>query len=128
MVNAINGGCIKMGGGKMTKLERVEELFKGTDLEDIELEGDTAEELIENIEQRIGEEEMIYYSNAMKYLAENDASLQDSLALADELGYELKNLSSETLATLLQQSIMREKLSELKQEIEDIFESEDNDD
>ena len=36
----------------------------------------------------------------MKYLSEHDASLYDSIDLASSMGYDLKNLNSETLASL----------------------------
>jgi len=45
--------------------------------------------------------EVIYYDNAIDYLKENDASLNQSLELALDLGYELKNINSELLASLL---------------------------
>jgi len=38
--------------------------------------------------------EIIYYSNAIKYLQENDASLNESINIAFLHGYELKNLNS----------------------------------
>lgn len=46
------------------------------------------------------EQEIIYYSRAINYLAENDSSLVDSLALAHEFGFSLDKLNSETLATI----------------------------
>ena len=45
-------------------------------------------------------EEVIYYSSAIRYLKENDPSLTESLEIATEYGYEAKNLNSELLATL----------------------------
>ena len=45
-------------------------------------------------------EEVIYYSSAIRYLKENDPSLTESLEIATEYGYEAKNLNSEVLATL----------------------------
>ena len=45
-------------------------------------------------------EEIIYYSNAINYLKENDASLSESLEIATEYGYTLENLNSEILASL----------------------------
>ena len=45
-------------------------------------------------------EEVIYYSSAIRYLKENDPSLTESLEIATEYGYEVKNLNSELLATL----------------------------
>ena len=44
--------------------------------------------------------EIIYYSNAMKYLQENDCSLSESLDLANQMGFTLENINSETLASL----------------------------
>ena len=45
-------------------------------------------------------EEVIYYSSAIRYLKDNDPSLTESLEIATEYGYEAKNLNSEVLATL----------------------------
>ena len=45
-------------------------------------------------------EEIIYYSTAIRYLKENDPSLTESLEIATEYGYEAKNLNSEVLASL----------------------------
>ena len=45
------------------------------------------------------EEEIIYYSSAIRYLKENDPSLCDSLEIAEEYGYSCKNLNSEILAS-----------------------------
>lgn len=49
------------------------------------------------------EQEITYYSRAIEYLSENDSSLVDSLALANEYGLTLDKLNSETLATILYQ-------------------------
>lgn len=55
-----------------------------------------------HIEQAINESsDIIYYSRAMDYLAENDASLTRSLEIASEFGYSLEDLNSEKLASLL---------------------------
>ena len=45
-------------------------------------------------------EEVIYYSTAIRYLKDNDPSLCESLEIATEYGYEAKNLNSELLASL----------------------------
>ena len=50
--------------------------------------GITFEEYEERMEQSIHENEIIYHSNAIKYLRENDPSLQESLSIAYEFGYE----------------------------------------
>jgi hypothetical protein len=65
--------------------------------------------------------EIIYYNKAMKYLLENDASLLDSFRIAREYGYELKNLNSETLASLLASENARNEFYELENEINNIL-------
>jgi len=52
--------------------------------------------------REITDSEVIYYYDAMKYLLENDQSLNESIDLAIDMGYELKNINSCILASLLQ--------------------------
>lgn len=66
--------------------------------------------------------EIIYYTDAIKYLAENDCSLRNSLEIAAEMGYEIKNINSELLASLLASSKAQEDFFDLKGEIETFFE------
>jgi len=61
--------------------------------------------------------EIIYYYKAMKYLAEFDASLTESLEIAKELGYELENVNSELLASLLATHYNEQKFWELEEQI-----------
>jgi hypothetical protein len=65
--------------------------------------------------------EIIYYSDAMRYLMQNDNSLRNSLDLAADFGYELKNLNSETLASLLASENARNEFYELESEINSIL-------
>lgn len=65
--------------------------------------------------------EIIYYSNAIQYLSENDKSLMDSLGIAQELGYEVKNLNSEVLASLLATQKVREDFYDKETEIDNFF-------
>lgn len=44
--------------------------------------------------------EIIYYSKAIEYLKNNDASLSESIEIASEYGYTLENINSEALASL----------------------------
>ena len=44
--------------------------------------------------------DIIYYSKAIEYLKNNDASLSESIEIATEYGYTLENINSETLASL----------------------------
>lgn len=71
------------------------------DIEDFEELEDYINNLNNNNNNEITQEEIIYYDNAIEYLAKNDASLLDSLELAEELGYTIKNINSELLASLL---------------------------
>ena len=101
---------------------KLKELFKNTGFECYQFEGFMdAETLIDHMRTEISEDEIIYYSNAMKYLSENDNSLRESMEIADELGYEPKNINSELLATLLQQRNLEEELNGLTNEIEECF-------
>ena len=65
--------------------------------------------------------DIIYYANAIKYLQENDPSLNESLKIAEEYGYELKHLNSEVLASLLASRNARENFAEFREEIEEFF-------
>lgn len=66
--------------------------------------------------------EIIYYHKAIDFLKENDPSLCNSIALACEYGYNLENLDSETLASILATDIFRTQFFELETEINEIFE------
>lgn len=65
--------------------------------------------------------EIIYYSEAMKYLTLHDTSLTDSLQIANELGYAVENLNSELLASLLASQITRDAFGAYFDEIENFF-------
>jgi hypothetical protein len=65
--------------------------------------------------------EIIYSSNAMEYLSENDPSLCESLEIALESGYTLENLNSEILASLLSSQNARNDFYDLESEINDFF-------
>ena len=59
------------------------------------------------------EQEIIYYSKAMDYLMENDASLKDSLAIATEYGIDdPSKLNSEYLATIHYQDALKNSIGE----------------
>lgn len=105
-----------------TKEKRLEEVLKGSSFEDYTCEGETADEVIESLQEQISQDEIIYYSNAIEYLKENDASLNESLEIAEGMGYSPKDLSSEILATLLYQQNLNEELGDLTSHIEGVFE------
>jgi intracellular sulfur oxidation DsrE/DsrF family protein len=65
--------------------------------------------------------EIIYYSNAIKYLQEHDPSLKYSLSLACDMGFEIQNISSETLASLLASENVLNDFYSKQSEIENFF-------
>jgi len=67
--------------------------------------------------------EIIYYSSAIEYLAKNDNSLKESLGIAHEMGYELKNLNSEILASMLASRYAYDDFCELENEINEFIEN-----
>ena len=106
----------------MTRNEELKKLLENTNLDCLDYQDfETAEELIDNMRTQISEDEVIYYSNAMEYLSRNDASLKDSIEIALEFGYELKDINSELLATLLNQKLLDEELSGIENRIKDIY-------
>ena len=84
---------------------------------------DPFETICEMIEDNGGFDiEIVYYSNAIDFLAKNDPSLQISLGIAAELGFEVQNLNSEILASLLASENVRSEFYELEHEINSFFE------
>ena len=79
------------------------------------------ERYFEELEYSTHQTECIYYSNAMKYLSEHDNSLNESLEIASEMGYEVEQLNSELLATLLMQRKELEALYDAKDDLEDLY-------
>jgi len=73
--------------------------YNAVKLDDITELEEYLQELDENGD--ITNTEVIYYATAMDYLKENDPCLEFSMKLASDMGYELKNINSELLASLL---------------------------
>lgn len=81
------------------------------------------DQITEEIENNNGFDcEVIYYSNAIEYLRNNDPSLQESMGIASEMGYATENINSELLASLLKSQNVREEWGELEDEINEYFE------
>jgi len=97
-------------------------LLEITDSEiDIDVDlGYSFDTFCDNINEAIDQIEVIYYSNAIEFLRENDTSLTDSMELAHEYGFQAKDLNSELLATILKQKLIRDDLdySEIKERFE----------
>jgi len=67
------------------------------------------------------EVDIIYYSIAIKYLSENDASLSESVEIASDLGYSTENINSELLASLHASQKVREDFYSITNEIDEIL-------
>lgn len=65
--------------------------------------------------------EVLYSSTAIKFLSEHDAGLTESLEIAKEYGYDIENLNSELLASLLKSRMLEESWYELRSEVEDFL-------
>ncbi len=59
------------------------------------------------------QQEIIYYSKAMDYLIENDPSLRESMAIANEYGSDLNQINSEYLATIHYQDALINSIKEV---------------
>ena len=75
------------------------------DVEELEeaIDNDSLQEYLEELDDDgdITRTDVIYYSIAIQYLAENDQSLNESMEIAKEYWYELDSINSELLASLL---------------------------
>ena len=117
-----------------TKTEKIETFFAELDQQielndniinyiDIDaIDNDAFNSIYDMIEENDGFNcDVIYYSNAIKYLQENDPSLNESLEIASELGYEVNNLNSEILASLLKSQNARDEFLDFRDEINEFF-------
>lgn len=95
--------------------------FSNIDVEEIDLNNpfDSIQELLQ--ENGDFDIEIMYYTEAIEYLRKNDPSLRNSLEIAATMGFSVKNLTSEKLASLLASEEAKEEFSNLKNEIEDFF-------
>jgi hypothetical protein len=81
-----------------------------------------SDDLLEIIEDNNGFDiDIIYYSKAIKYLSEHDASLRSSIDIAIDMGFDLENINSETLASLHASQKVREDFHEITDEIDEIL-------
>lgn len=114
------------------QIAKIEKFLNGLNIENLEImDFVTIEEIdkdnaFDSIQEQIDdsngfEVDIIYYSNAIKYLSENDNSLKESLGIAIELGFKMHTLNSEVLASLLASQNVREEFYDKKDEIENFF-------
>lgn len=104
----------------------VNDFLNWSDYEEEELSFDWLTDLLLD-QNGFFEVEVIYYSNAINYLVENDPSLNESLEIASEFGYSLASLSSEVLASLLKSRNFYEEWQKLENKIDTFFEELKND-
>ena len=97
------------------------EILSNIELNDIDLEN-PFNSIYTAIDDNNGFDiEIIYYSNAIEYLKRNDPSLSESIEIALDYGYELKNINSELLASLLASQNSREQFNNYENEINNFF-------
>ena len=94
-------------------------------VEDLEIEdfqNDIFDTICDTIQDNNGfDQEVIYYASAIKYLAENDPSLRESLEIASDFCFDPKDLNSEVLASLLKTQNVTEEFYELRDEVNSFF-------
>ncbi len=92
-------------------------------IDDESNESETIDELVEYIDEQSNgyQVDVIYHYNAMQYLLENDQSLQYSLEIAKNSGFEIDNINSELLASLLATENERENFYAIKDDLEAIL-------
>ncbi len=91
------------------------------DLPSLYCNEDTFTDFCDKVNDAIMHEEVIYYYEAIKYLMREDASLADSLDIANEYGYTTGQLNSELLATLLYQQRLTEQWYEIEEQVKELF-------
>ena len=82
---------------------------------------DTFNDFCDKVNNAIMQEEVIYYSEAIKYLMREDSSLYESLNIASEYGYTTEQLNSELLATLFYQQKLTEQWYEIEEQVKEMF-------
>jgi len=96
----------------------IDDILHYNEIEDI----NNSDDLLELIEDNNGFDiDIIYYSKAIRYLTENDASLSESIDIAVDMGYELENVNSELLASLHASQKAREDFHDITDEIDEIL-------
>lgn len=112
-----------------TRLEKMQEFYNSLNIDHLDVAGYANEnhqnydDICEAINCNGGFDiEIIYYSEAMKYLTANDTSLRTSLGLAGDMGFEPASLNSEILASLLASENVRAEFAGLENDINEFFE------
>lgn len=113
-----------MDNKRLDKLK--DDFFNDTGVDIASIDDDDFDSFEESVMQAIDEQsDIIYYYNAMKFLSEHDGSLRESIDVAIEYGMELKDVNSETLASILNLKMNRDEWYKVSDEFEECFEDED---
>ena len=88
--------------------------------------GETCDELIETVRGGIKEQKVQETHVAIDYLNEHDDSLKEAIEIADRLGFKLKDVNSELLATLTYQNRLSYNFSRIIKDIREIFKEAEN--
>jgi hypothetical protein len=113
------------------QVKQIKELFQFTNLMcDVDLDYHLTGEEVDSaqcIERILSDNDcfnvdIIYYHRAMDFLIRHDGSLKDSLRIAEDFGFDLSDLNSETLASLLASQMIHEEFYEHYKELENLIE------
>lgn len=106
---------------QLEKENKLQFTFANIDIEEIDFNNPF--DSIQGLLQENGDFDIniIYHHAALDYLKQNDPSLQFSLKIAESMGFELKRLNSEILASLLASENAREEFDNLRNQIEEFF-------
>ena len=96
IINLFNNSKLTIGGHDALQLVA----SAIADLPEDKITIENLEQIKEGLIEDVESDSFIYYQNAIAYLAKNDPSLQQSIELAREFGYDLKNIDSVKLADL----------------------------
>ena len=88
--------------------------------------GQTCDKLMEAVREGILEQRVEEPYIAVDYLQEQDNSLKEAVEIADKLGYKLKDINSELLATLIYQDRLLYNFSRIIKDIREIFNEAEN--
>lgn len=110
----------------LSKFETEIELINTFEYFNVESENFLFDDFRECIIDSILDCQIVYYSKAITYLTENDNSLRRSLEIAEVQGFQVANLNSQLLATLLCQDKLFNDWSEIEEEVMQYFENNKN--
>jgi hypothetical protein len=77
----------------------------------------------EEIERALDrDDDILYHESALEFLLKEDFSLEESIGLAKDMGYNMDDLNSSVLAYLLKQDLMLQEWSSVEDDVLEIIE------